>query len=91
MRLVRRPDGRVVTDPDGRAVGRGAYVCADADCMAQAFNPSRLTHAFRAPSEAGPDIVLAHARAGRRRGVVGRAREGVESCVREVIDAAVRA
>ena len=79
-----------MTDPDGRAVGRGAYVCADADCMARAFTSSRLTHAFRAPSEVGPEIVIANVRAGRRRGVVGRAREG-ESSVREVIDAAVRA
>src|SRR5437867_7680703 len=90
-RLVRRPDGRVVTDPDGRGTGRGAYVCADAECMKRAFSRGRLTHAFRAPSEVGPDLLLAIAGAGRRRGVVGRARGGVESAAREAIDAAVRA
>ena len=66
VRLVRQPDGRVVTDPDGRAVGRGAYVCADAECMERAFSRGRLTHAFRAPSEVGPELVIANARAGRR-------------------------
>ena len=67
VRLVRGPDGRVVTDPDGRGVGRGAYVCADAECMERALSRGRLTHAFRAPSEAGPDLVIANALAERRR------------------------
>jgi predicted RNA-binding protein YlxR (DUF448 family) len=91
VRLVRRPDGLVVADPDGRAVGRGAYVCADAECMERAFSRGRLTHAFRAPSEVGPDLVIANARAERRRAVVGLARGAVESSAREAIDAAVRA
>src|SRR5206468_6959010 len=90
VRLVRRPDGRVVTDPDGRAVGRGAYVCADAECMERAFNRGRLTHAFRAPSEVSPDLSMASARAGRRRAVVGGSRGAVGSS-REAVDAAVRA
>jgi len=91
VRLVRRPDGRVVTDPGGRAVGRGAYVCADAECMERAFSRGRLTHAFRAPSEVGPELVIANARAGRRRAVVPRARGAVECSAREAIDAAVKA
>jgi len=91
VRLVRRPDGRVVTDPDGRAVGRGAYVCAEGECMARASSRGRLTHAFRAPSEAGPDLLMATARAGQRRAVVGRARGGVESSTREAADVVVRA
>jgi predicted RNA-binding protein YlxR (DUF448 family) len=91
VRLARRPDGYVVTDPDGRAVGRGAYVCADAECMERAFSRGRLTHAFRAPSEVGPDLVLAIAGAGRRRAVDGRARGTVEASAHEAIDAAVRA
>ena len=80
-----------MTDPDGRSVGRGAYVCADAECMERAFTRGRLTHAFRAPSEVSPDLAIAKARAGRRRAVVGRSRGAVESAAREAIDAAVRA
>jgi len=59
--------------------------------MKRAFSRGRLTHAFRAPSEVGPDLLLAIAGAGRRLRVVGRARGGVESAAREAIDAAVRA
>src|SRR5437870_13694452 len=89
VRLVRRPDGRVVTDPDGRAIGRGAYVCADAECMERAFNRGRLTHAFRAPSDVGPDLLVASARVGRRLAVLNgsRPREAVEAA-RKAIDAA---
>ena len=48
-RLVRRPDGGV--DADAAAEGRGAYVCADAECLERALKPGRLSHAFRKPSE----------------------------------------
>ena len=35
LRLVRGGDGRVRPDPDARADGRGAYVCANPDCAAR--------------------------------------------------------
>ncbi|HTY79933.1 MAG TPA: YlxR family protein [Candidatus Bathyarchaeia archaeon] len=51
VRLVRGTDGRVVVDDDGRAEGRGAYVCLDPSCLGKALNPGRLGHAFKRPSE----------------------------------------
>ena len=50
VRLVRRPDGHV--DADRAAHGRGAYVCAEIECVERALKPGRLAHAFRKPSEA---------------------------------------
>ena len=34
LRVVRQPDGSVVYDPKGKMPGRGAYVCAQAACIA---------------------------------------------------------
>ena len=55
LRLVRRSDGRV--DADGTASGRGAYVCAERECLERALKPGRLAHAFRKPSEARANLV----------------------------------
>jgi predicted RNA-binding protein YlxR (DUF448 family) len=54
-RLVRRPDGRVIADR--AADGRGAYVCADAECLERVLKAGRLSHAFRKPSEVGADLI----------------------------------
>ena len=51
LRLVRGPDGRVHVDSDGRAGGRGAYVCLDPGCMGKALHAGRLGHAFKRPCE----------------------------------------
>jgi predicted RNA-binding protein YlxR (DUF448 family) len=53
-RLVRRTDGRV--DVDGAGSGRGAYVCAEVECLERALKPGRLAHAFRKPSEARANL-----------------------------------
>jgi len=50
IRLVRDESGVVRVDRDGRAAGRGAYVCATADCMEKALQAGRLGHAFRRAS-----------------------------------------
>ena len=55
LRLVRRSDGRVALDR--AAEGRGAYVCADAECLERALKPARLAHAFRKPSEAPAELI----------------------------------
>jgi uncharacterized protein len=55
VRLVRRPDGRV--DADRAADGRGAYVCADPECVERALKPGRLAHAFKKPSEASAVLI----------------------------------
>jgi hypothetical protein len=50
IRLVRDGSGVVHVDRDGQAAGRGAYVCATADCMEKALQAGRLGHAFRRAS-----------------------------------------
>lgn len=47
VRVVRRPDGTVVTDKLGKESGRGAYVCASGDCMAQAIKKHAFDRAFK--------------------------------------------
>jgi uncharacterized protein len=48
LRLVRGGDGGVHPDPDGRADGRGAYVCKNPECAAR-LDKGRLARSFRAP------------------------------------------
>jgi predicted RNA-binding protein YlxR (DUF448 family) len=47
VRLARGGDGVVRVDARGRAGGRGAYVCANAECARLALTRARLGHAFR--------------------------------------------
>jgi uncharacterized protein len=47
VRLVRTPDGRVVSDKTGRMPGRGAYICPSAECLRRAVKEKRLSRALR--------------------------------------------
>ena len=61
VRLVRGADGRVRVDRDGRASGRGAYVCPTAECMGKGLQAGRLGHAFKRASrvpEESPEVIL---------------------------------
>ena len=49
MRIVRSPDGLVSLDATGRAPGRGAYLCADVDCVRKAMKKNALSRAFKQP------------------------------------------
>jgi predicted RNA-binding protein YlxR (DUF448 family) len=50
-----REGDEVVPDPDGRAPGRGAYLCADdQDCMRLAARRGGFKRSFRAPVEVPP-------------------------------------
>lgn len=57
LRLVRGEDGRVRVDRDGRAPGRGAYVCPDPECVERGLESKRLARAFRRPSRPPEDSV----------------------------------
>ncbi|MEO8230159.1 MAG: YlxR family protein [Chloroflexota bacterium] len=46
MRIVRTPDGQVVSDPSGRRPGRGAYLCADGSCWGRALEKGSLSRAL---------------------------------------------
>jgi uncharacterized protein len=69
VRLVRRPDGRVVVDADGP--GRGAYVCAEAGCVEKALKAGRLGHAFRAACRLDEGLELSVLACGRLGTVAG--------------------
>lgn len=47
IRFVRTPTGLVEVDTTGRASGRGAYLCASADCFEMARKRRRIDHALK--------------------------------------------
>jgi predicted RNA-binding protein YlxR (DUF448 family) len=47
LRVVRQPDGALRYDPKGKLAGRGAYVCASAQCIAQARKQKKLERALK--------------------------------------------
>ena len=49
LRVVRRPDGTVALDLTGRAPGRGAYLCPDAECLRRARKRNALARTLKAP------------------------------------------
>ena len=55
VRVVRSPEGEIALDTKGKASGRGAYVCHDAECLAMARKAKRFEKAF---SCAIPDDVF---------------------------------
>ena len=47
LRVVKRPDGTVVIDSNGKEAGRGAYVCKHGDCMTTAVKRRLFNRAFK--------------------------------------------
>lgn len=48
IRIVRSPEGEISLDFKGKASGRGAYVCPDAQCLRKAIKAKALERAFSA-------------------------------------------
>ena len=48
IRVVRSPEGEIRLDFKGKANGRGAYLCPDADCLKKAVKARALERAFSA-------------------------------------------
>ena len=46
IRVVRSPEGDISLDFKGKASGRGAYVCPDAQCLKKAVKAKALERAF---------------------------------------------
>ena len=46
IRVVRSPEGEISLDFKGKASGRGAYVCPDAQCLKKAVRARALERAF---------------------------------------------
>ena len=53
IRVVRSSDGNISLDFKGKASGRGAYICPDAQCLKRAIKAKALERAFssRIPDE----------------------------------------
>ena len=47
MRVVRLPDGTVEFDSKGKTAGRGAYLCADAACIALSRKQHKLERSLK--------------------------------------------
>jgi len=47
LRVVLLPDGHTELDPTGKMPGRGAYVCKDEDCIAQALKANRFQRGLK--------------------------------------------
>ena len=53
IRIVKGSDGTIVLDTDGKAQGRGAYICSDGDCAERAVSKRLLNRAFKANIDGG--------------------------------------
>ncbi|MDU1598552.1 RNase P modulator RnpM [Peptostreptococcus anaerobius] len=47
IRIVKNKDNEIFLDPSGRANGRGAYVCANHECLSKAIKSKALNRAFK--------------------------------------------
>ena len=47
VRIVRTPAGAIEVDETGKRAGRGAYLCANPACWAEALKKGRLDSALR--------------------------------------------
>ncbi len=52
LRVVLMPDGRTEIDPSGKMPGRGAYVCKDDKCIAQALKANQLQRGLKTQVDA---------------------------------------
>ena len=47
IRIVKTPDEEVIIDKNGKADGRGAYICRDINCLNKAFKKNQLEYSFK--------------------------------------------
>ena len=47
IRVVRTPEGQVIVDLTGKANGRGAYLCRNADCIDKGLRRERVAKALK--------------------------------------------
>ena len=47
IRIVKNKENEIFIDPTGRANGRGAYVCANQECLTKAIKSKQLNRAFK--------------------------------------------
>lgn len=47
IRIVKTPEGEILLDAGGRKNGRGAYVCADPECVRKAWKTRGLDRSYK--------------------------------------------
>lgn len=52
IRVVLMPDGHTELDPTGKMPGRGAYVCKDEGCIAQALKANQFQRGLKSQVDA---------------------------------------
>ena len=57
IRIVKTKENQIFLDPTGKANGRGAYICKDAQCLQKAIKSKALNRAFKIEV---PDEVYEH-------------------------------
>jgi len=57
IRIVRTPENTIEIDPTGKKSGRGAYICANEECLNKAVKGKRLEKAFK--QAVSPEVVEA--------------------------------
>lgn len=56
IRIVRQEAGRVAVDDSGKQPGRGAYICANKECLKVAVKKRALARALRLTNGAGASL-----------------------------------
>lgn len=46
IRIVKTPENNIIIDLSGKANGRGAYICRNAECLKKAIKSKRLERTF---------------------------------------------
>lgn len=46
VRVVKTPEGEIIVDKTGKANGRGAYLCKNADCLTKCEKTKALARQF---------------------------------------------
>ena len=47
IRIVKDKNGNIIIDKNGKAEGRGAYICDNIDCLENAIKTRRLERTFK--------------------------------------------
>lgn len=47
IRIAKTVSGEVIIDKNGKADGRGAYICKDMNCLEKAFKKNQLEYSFK--------------------------------------------
>lgn len=58
LRIVRTPEGEIILDTTGKKNGRGAYICANINCLKTAIKQKQLQRALESPLNSDMEMEL---------------------------------